>query len=223
MDHLLLNIGDWRGNKYLGPNTHEYEFEATNYLKEIFQFPAGRAEWGNSCTGSSEAILAAVIHGRTMLKAKTGKTPIVITSEEAHYCHKKCAFIAGLDCVVVKTDATAGMKMTDFRSCLSKLGDSPVIVIATSGTTVREGYDPIVEICKQLQEHSAGAYLHIDVHNEGALTVFMPRPSDDIVSKYTLACSDGGAHVITMQHVTTELLDNYIANYVDWHWGETAL
>lgn len=59
VDKLLLNIGDWRGNKYLGPNTHGYELEATNYLKEIFQFPADQKEWGNSCTGSSVTLVIA--------------------------------------------------------------------------------------------------------------------------------------------------------------------
>ena len=48
----------------------------------------------------------------------------------------------------------------------------------------------------------------------------MPCPSDDIVNKYTLACSDHGAHVITMQHVTYELLDRFIADYVGWYWGK---
>lgn len=343
VNKLLLNIGDWRGNKYLGPNTHEYEFEATKYLKEVFQFPADQKEWGNSCTGSSEAILAAVVYGRTALKAKTGKNPIVITSKEAHYAHKKCAFIAGLECVVVKTDAKAGMDMSHLRLCLSELVDTPVIVIATCGTTVREGYDHIREIGKQMKEHQAGSYVHVDAalcgftapfldeveegrkpifhdgidsisvslhkffgcnrpsalllgiaqgsdespimqrvayidatdgtpsgsrnghpvlafamlyriigregfkkmaqdclskaeyltaklrhegvevfHNEGALTVFMPCPSDEIVNKYTLACSDGGAHVITMQHVSIELLDRFIADYVNWYWSDNG-
>lgn len=338
VDKLLLNIGDWRGNKYLGPNTHEYEFEATKYLKEIFQFPVGRKEWGNSCTGSSEAILAAIIYARTVLKAGTGKNPVVITSCEAHYSHKKSAFITGLDFVAVKTDAKAGMDMSEFRSQLAELADVPVIVLATCGTTVREGFDPISAICEQLKGHRAGCYLHIDAalcgftapfldevenglkplfhdgvdsisvslhkaggcnrpsalllgidrasgvspimqrvdyidatdgtpsgsrnghpvlafamlyriigrnglthmardclskaeyltarlraknidvfHNEGALTVFMPCPSEEIVDKYTLACSEGGAHVITMQHVTMELLDRFIADYVAWY------
>lgn len=344
LDHLLLNIGDWRGNKYLGPNTHEYEFEATQYLKEIFEFPAGKKEWGNSCTGSSEAILAAVIYGRTVLKARTGKSPVVITSKEAHYSHKKSAFITGLDVVLVATDSKAGMDMSDLRSCLADLMDVPVIVIATCGTTVREGYDPISEICKELKGRAASTYVHIDAalcgftapfldevadglkprfhdgvssisvslhkaggcnrpsalllgidhaaggssimqrvdyidatdgtpsgsrnghpvlafamlyrtigrngfkrmaqdclskaqyltdklraenievfHNQGALTVFMTCPCDEIVNTYTLACSDGGAHVITMQHVTLELLDRFIGDYVAWYRAEVCL
>lgn len=337
VDKLLLNIGDWRNNRYLGPNTHDYEAEATRYLKDIFQFPIGAKEWGNSCTGSSEAILATVIYGRTALKAKTGKNPIVITSEEAHYSHKKCAFIAGLECVVINTDAKAGMNMSHLRLCLSTMTDTPVIMLATCGTTVREGYDPLSEIGTLLKAHQGGSYVHVDAalcgftapfldevehgrkplfhdgidsisvslhkafgcnrpsalllgiaqgqeelstnqrvayidaadgtpsgsrnghpvlafamvyriigsegfrviarhclakaeyltarlrskgvsvfHNEGALTVFMPCPSEQIVKKYTLACADGGAHVITMQHVTASLLDRFIADYVSW-------
>jgi histidine decarboxylase len=344
VDRLLLNIGDWRGNKYLGPNTHGYEFEATKYLKEIFQFPEGMKEWGNSCTGSSEAILAAVIYARTIFSGNRWLKPVVITSEEAHYSHKKCAFIAGLPCVTVKTNGKAGIDMKDFAECLSKLPNTPVIVLATCGTTVREGYDPIKEMGEYLTGHDAAFYLHVDAalcgftapfldevedglkpifhkgvssvsvslhkagacnrpsalllgidyasgsvspitdhvsyidaadgtpsgsrnghpvlafamlyriigrdgfkhmakeclekaeyltgklrmegvdvfHNEGALTVFVPRPSDYIVNKYTLACSDGGAHVITMQHVTYELLDRFIADYIEWHWDQAC-
>jgi glutamate/tyrosine decarboxylase-like PLP-dependent enzyme len=118
VDTFLVNVGDWRGNKSLWPSTHTYELEATNYLKEIFQFPDNKKDWGNSCTGSSEAILAAVIYGRTALKEKTGKNPVVITSQESHYCHRKSALIAGLEYVVVSTEAKAGMDTSRIFSCV---------------------------------------------------------------------------------------------------------
>lgn len=337
---LMLNVGDWRDNKFMAPNTHEYEFEATKYLKDIFRFPYGTKEWGNSCAGSSEAILAAIVYARGLMKAKTGKTPVILTSSEAHYSHRKCAYIAGLECISIKTDEKAAMDMKALSVSIADLGDNPIIVLATTGTTVREGYDPIVDIAEQLKSRKAESYLHIDAalcgftapfldeiesrlkplfhegvdsisvslhkffgcnrpgalllgvdrscgefpfmkrveyidakdstpsgsrnghpvlafamlyrligregfkkmaenclakaeyltarlriegiqvfHNEGALTVVMPQPSAEIVDKYTLACSDGGAHVITMQHVTTDLLDRYIADYVDWYWS----
>lgn len=337
VDRLLLNIGDWRGNKYLGPNTHEYEAEATDYLKEIFDFPYGAKEWGNSCTGSSEAVLAAIVYARSVLSAKAGMAPVVIASKEAHYCARKNAGIAGLEFFSVNTDRAAGMDMVDLRRLLDIVCDSPVIVIATCGTTVREGYDPVCDICELLEFFNVDFYVHIDAalcgltapfldevaprlkprfhkgvssisvslhkfasvnrpsalllgidyhcgdmpmmrrvdyidatdgtpsgsrnghpvlafamlyrligrngftkmarsclkhahyltqklrayhievfHNPGALTVFVPRPSDEIVDKYTLACSDGGAHVITMQHVDVALLDRFINDYVEW-------
>jgi histidine decarboxylase len=337
-DTLLINVGDWRGNTYLGPNTHAYEFEATEYLKEIFQFPTDQNDWGSSCTGSTEAILMAVIYGRTVLKAKTGKSPVVVASKEGHYALRKSAFIAGLDFFAVDTDNSASMDMSAFCTQLQDLQSTPVIVIATCGTTVREGYDPIAMICQQLQGHCAGSYLHIDAalcgftapfldkipsgykplfqkgvnsvsvslykaggsncpsamllgideasahspmrqhvdyidatdgtpsgsrnghpvlafamlyrmvgyqgfkkmaedclvkaeylttrlrlenvkvfHNEGAVTVFMPRPSDEIVDKYTLACAGAGAHVVALHHVTTDLLERFITDYLRWY------
>jgi histidine decarboxylase len=343
LNKLLINIGDWRGNKYLGPNTHTYEEEAMLYLKEIFHFPEGQKEWGNSCTGSSEAVLSAIVYARSLLKAKTGMKPVVIASSEAHYCAKKNAFIAGLDFMTVKTGKTAGMDIADLRSILFGLTDVPVIVVASCGTTVREGFDPIKDISDLLDSHFAGSYLHIDAalsgftapfldevaddfkprffknvgsisvslhkfvgvnrpsalvlgidqssekmpimqrvdyidatdgtpsgsrnghpvlafamlyrilgrdgfgkiasyclflanylatklrnngvdvfHNKGALTVFMPRPSDEIVDKYTLACAENGAHVITMQHVTVPLLDAFITDYVTWHRAQST-
>jgi histidine decarboxylase len=338
VDKLLINVGDWRGNTYLGPNTHAYEFEATEYLKEIFQFPKDQHDWGSSCTGSTEAILMAVIYGRTVLKAKTSKSPVVVASREGHYALRKSAFIAGLDFAAVDTDACASMDMSALCAKLEELQGTPVIVIATCGTTVREGYDPIAMICQRLQCHTPGSYLHIDAalcgftapfldkipfgykplfhkgvnsisvslykaggsncpsamllgideapvdspmrqhvdyidatdgtpsgsrnghpvlvfamlyrvvgyqgfkkmaedclakaeylsarlrlenvevfHNEGAVTVFMPRPSDEIVDKYTLACAEAGAHVVTLHHVTTEHLKRFITDYLSWH------
>lgn len=338
LSKLLLNIGDWRGNRYLGPNTHGYEEEATEYLKEIFDFPVGRREWGNSCTGSSEAVLAGIVYGRSLLKAKNGKMAVVLASEECHYSARKNAHIAGLDFISVKTGDRAGMDLLELRNVLDALAGVPVIVVASCGTTVREGFDPIRGISDLLDYHHGGSYIHVDAalsgftmpffedvdasikprffrnvgsisvslhkfmgvnrpsamilgidracdslplrqrveyidatdgtpsgsrnghpvlafamlyriigrdgfkllaedcrrkakylsaklraegidvfHNEGALTVYMPRPSEYIVNKYTLACSGNGAHVITMLHVTYELLDRFIADYLDWY------
>jgi histidine decarboxylase len=339
LEKLLVNVGDWRGNKYPGPNTNKYEFEANKYMKEIFDFPVGQKDFGSSYTGSSEAVLSGIIYARSVLQLKTGLKPVVFASVEAHYCVRKSAFITGLDFITIKTDENSGMDMADFRFMLTAYSHVPVIVVATCGTTVREGYDPIRDICETLDiHHQAGSYVHIDAalsgftapflkevsddvkprfrknvgsisvslhkfaacnrpgalllgidqgvneapmmgrvdyidatdgtpsgcrsgqpvlafamlyrmigrngfqamaqdclakaeylssklrsenievfHNPGALTVYMPCPSDQIVSKYSLACSGGGAHVITMQHVSMELIDHFVADYVSWY------
>jgi glutamate/tyrosine decarboxylase-like PLP-dependent enzyme len=46
--------------------------------------------------------------------------------------------------------------------CLEKLAYTPVIVIATSGTTVHEGHDPISQIGKLMKEHPGRSYLHVN-------------------------------------------------------------
>jgi len=54
--------------------------------------------------------------------------------------------------------------------------------------------------------------------NEYSNTVFFRRPAEEIVEKYSLACNYdeqfGGAisHIVVMQHVTKEVIDQFISD-----------
>lgn len=85
------------------------------------------------------------------------------------------------------------------------------------------GYDGWARQAKQMKECTAYLKQQLDAikwpcwANEYSNTVFFRRPSADIVKKYTLAQgydeNFGGelAHVVVMQHVTKEKIDNFVA------------
>ena len=46
--------------------------------------------------------------------------------------------------------------------------------------------------------------------NEQSLTVVFPRPSENIIRKWSLAPSKNIAHVITVGHITHEIIDDLV-------------
>ena len=50
--------------------------------------------------------------------------------------------------------------------------------------------------------------------NKHSITVVFPRPSDEMVKKWSLATEDDISHVVVMQHVTKEILSEFIDEYM---------
>ncbi len=162
---LLLNIADPRNNKYRGPNTHDYEHDIIAFLKELWSFPENETDWGSSCSGSSEAVLSAILYARERFARHT---PVVYCNTEAHYCVKKNSWITGLDCVAVEVLQDGGMDNSDLKQKLEANKGRPAIVVATCGTTVREGHDDLAAIVATLKETETDYYIHVDAALCGA-------------------------------------------------------
>ena len=60
----------------------------------------------------------------------------------------------------------------------------------------------------ELRRHGIGAW-----RNENSVTVIFPRPPEELMKKWTLAPRGGIGHIITMPHVTEEILDEFVADF----------
>ena len=56
--------------------------------------------------------------------------------------------------------------------------------------------------------------------NPHSLTVVFPKPSEQIVKTYQLACYQGLAHAIVMPNVTQALLQRFTNDYANWWAGQ---
>ncbi len=56
--------------------------------------------------------------------------------------------------------------------------------------------------------------------NPYSLTVVFPKPSEQMVKTYQLACYEGQAHAIIMPNVTEALLGRFVQDYVGWWAGQ---
>lgn len=52
------------------------------------------------------------------------------------------------------------------------------------------------------------------LHNQFSLTLVFPKPSDDVVKKYQLACDGDLAHAIVMPNVGNDLIDRFLQDYL---------
>ena len=51
--------------------------------------------------------------------------------------------------------------------------------------------------------------------HKNSVTVVFPRPGDDVISRWQIAPFQNIAHIITMPHVTREMIDDVVADVVD--------
>jgi glutamate/tyrosine decarboxylase-like PLP-dependent enzyme len=89
----------------------------------------------------------------------------IFVSKEAHYSFKKASAVLGLgtDSIVsVAVDSSGCMNTSELKALIedSRKDSTPLMVVATAGTTVRGAFDPIHEIADICQEHNI--WLHVD-------------------------------------------------------------
>lgn len=99
-------------------------------------------------------------------RGTAGRRPVVFASAESHYSVERAAVILGLgrEAVVgVPTDGFGRMRMDALEHAVARSeadGDEPFLVVATAGTTVLGGYDPIDQAADIAERH--GLWLHVD-------------------------------------------------------------
>jgi histidine decarboxylase len=77
-----------------------------------------------------------------------------------------------------------------------------------------EGFKKDINYCLELTEYFIEEYEKIlnkkAWKNENSITVVFERPSSDIIKKWQLACENNISHIIILNHVTKEMLDEFI-------------
>lgn len=98
---------------------------------------------------------------------------VVFASEEAHYSVHKMSSLLGIgesNLIEVKTDEIGRMSPMNLEEQILKqitLGNIPLAVVATLGTTVRGSFDPIEPISEICKKYSM--WLHLDAAWGGSL------------------------------------------------------
>ncbi len=134
---------------------------------------------GTFCPGGSVSNLCAVVVARGEAIAQgredgvDGRACRMYVSKEAHYSLRKAAMVAGLGrngCHDIACDAEGRMDPAALDAALTAdrlAGLTPVVVVATAGTTVRGAFDPIQAIADVCTRHSV--WLHVDAAFGGSM------------------------------------------------------
>ncbi len=115
------------------------------------------------------------------LARETFPNSICYYSSDAHYSVVKILHLFNMKGVMVGSYSNGEMDYQDLRKSLGLHRDTPAIIFATSGTTMKEATDDILGIKSILQELSmTDYYIHVDAAMCGFINPFLdPRPSFD--------------------------------------------
>lgn len=153
------NAGDPYADSFYAHNTHDDEralIEAFCY--HFLKSPSSSALWGYCGSGSTEAILMGLWTARK--RFPTG-TPIIYASDQCHFCVPKIADILGVPFVSVQSTETGAMDLRDLHQ--KRKSQKAAIVVLTLGTTIRNAYDPPVDL-------DENTHIHLDAAFGGVIT-----------------------------------------------------
>lgn len=191
--YTIINIGSPSNNPYLGPNAHKFEADALRILAGLYCLPLGQRSWGHISSGSTTALLSAVVKANKELRGPArpvlnSKNTIILANEEVHYATPKNAgtthsfFVS----VPVKEDdveegkprTCKGIDLEALAVEVLKYRDHPLILVASCGTTFRELRDDVVgmiEVVRAAGIREDQFRLIIDGANAGPASNMLPE------------------------------------------------
>ena len=98
----------------------------------------------------------------------------------------------------------------------SRSGIAPLFLWYRLRTLGREGIEAMVRksleraeyAVAQLRQNGVEAWRH-----DNSITVVFPRPPEEVMKKWIIAPKRGIGHLITMPHVTTEIIDEFVSDF----------
>ncbi|GGA70788.1 aspartate aminotransferase family protein [Pseudoclavibacter endophyticus] len=142
-----------------GPATAQMEKEAVEELARMFGMPR---HLGHLTSSGTIANLEALYVSRELQP-----DGVVLSSEAAHYTHKRMCDLLGVRHETVAQDGSGRMDVEALAQRLEKGGVS--VVVATLGTTSLGALDPVHEIVELAREH--GVRVHVDAAYGGFHTL----------------------------------------------------
>ena len=163
------------------PAATELETVVLDWLAELLDLPAGFRGHGVIQDTASSAVLCALLAALHRSSAgyvrASGVTTryAVYVSSQTHSSAEKAVRIAGLGEAALRpvaVDATLAMDPAALERAIEEdrtAGVTPVMVVATVGTTGTAAIDPVAAIGRLCEEH--GIWLHVDAAYAGVATV----------------------------------------------------
>ncbi|MFT5137452.1 MAG: histidine decarboxylase [Candidatus Azotimanducaceae bacterium] len=157
-DRVYNNVGDPYRNRGVY-NSHYLEAEIADRFGARFGFDPTDT-WGFVSNSGTDSNMHGAYIGRTLLKQKTGQTPKIYYTKEAHYSIQIIRDLLTMDEVLVGTNPDGSMNIDDLKDKLKAGSDAPVLLLATIGTTFKGSIDDIDDIQQALKGYES--YVHLD-------------------------------------------------------------
>ncbi len=92
---------------------------------------------------------------------------------------------------------------------------TPLILWIAIQRRGEDGFRKRVRLSLDMAEYAIEKFKEAEIHawrHKNSITVVIPRPGDDVIDRWQIAPSQNIAHIITMPHVTCEMIDRIVAD-----------
>ena len=153
------NVGNPYDQSHIPFNSHLFEKELIDRFGRVYGFSPENT-WGFLSNSGTDSNMHGLYMGRTILKSRTGVTPKIYFTQEAHYSIQILRDLLNLEWVVVGTYPDGSMDIEDLERQLNANPNHPALIVATIGTTFKGAVDSIDGIQSKIK--SRLSYLHLD-------------------------------------------------------------
>ncbi len=171
LSYPLNNVGDPYKSSNIHFQTHEFEREVLDFFSRLLDAPADNT-WGYVNNGGTEGNMYGTFLGRELFP-----NGIVYYSEDTHYSVAKILRIVHAKSIMIKSQKNGEMDYTDLAETIHIHRDSPPIIFANIGSTMKGAIDNIAKIREIMREHKITQYyIHADAALSGMILPFVDEP-----------------------------------------------
>jgi histidine decarboxylase len=169
--YLVNNLGDPYVGSHYASEVCDLEREVVGWLMDLWGCESHNGYWGSVGASGTEGNFWALYLAREALP-----DAILVYPREAHYSIPKSARILRMTTQPVACEPSGEVSLQDLRRVLSKLRSAFVIVVLTSGTTVKGAHDDIGGALEALDDcgfPQQRRFVHIDGALNGMVLPFL--------------------------------------------------
>jgi histidine decarboxylase len=164
----LNNVGDPFCSSYYGLDSREIEREVLEWFADLHKAPSDNY-WGYVTNGGTEGNLYGLYLARGLYPKG-----VVYYSQDTHYSVSKNIRVLNMENVMIKSRRNGEMDYDDLRHMISTWRSAPPIIFVNVGTTMKEGFDSIIEIKQILNQLAIPEYyIHVDAALGGMTLPFI--------------------------------------------------
>ena len=165
------NVGDpFQGSNYR-LNTHEIEQEVITRFPDLMTLDREEA-WGYVTSGGTEGNMYGLYMGR-----ETFPEGAVYFSQDTHYSVVKLLRLLNIRNVMIRSQDNGEMDYLDLRETVRRNPDTPPIIVANIGTTMKGAVDDLGAIRNVMDGLQVrDFYIHADAALSGMILPFVPDP-----------------------------------------------
>ena len=165
------NVGDPFGYTRYRMNTHGTEREVVRMVSELMRLPPDEA-WGYVTAGGTEGNMYGIYVGREMLRE-----PVAYFSQDTHYSVLKILHVLNIRNVMIRSQDNGEIDYDDLRESIKINRDSPALIVANIGTTMKGAVDDLDRIRDIIQKLALTRYyIHVDAALSGMILPFVDDP-----------------------------------------------
>ena len=171
MSHCLNNVGDPFHDSNFRSNTHEIEREVVGTFSDLMRLDREDG-WGYVTSGGTEGNMYGLYMGREAFP-----DGVVYFSQDTHYSVVKILRLLKMRNIMIKSQDNGEIDYDDLRETVRINRDSPAIIMANVGTTMKGAIDDVGRIRGIFDDLAvASSYIHADAALSGMILPFADDP-----------------------------------------------